>query len=49
MLYLIRDTSGDIQIAITFGGMLKQLRLAGPDAAVFNARGAWVAGRTVSK
>lgn len=47
MPYLIRCARGNIALAITYRGVLSALRDVGPDAAVFNLFGRWVAGRKV--
>ena len=44
-MYLIRDTDGDLGLAFTFKGALKQLALGTADAAVFTVTGRWIAGR----
>ena len=45
MLYFVRCIRGNFQIAIFFRGALAQLKLAGPDAAVYSMTGKWIAGR----
>lgn len=47
MLYIIRDTAGDIALALTFRGALGQLALGTYDAAVYTVAGRWIAGRRV--
>jgi len=45
MIYIVRCASGTNQAVVTFRGALKELALAGPDAAVFSVTGRWIAGR----
>lgn len=48
MPYLIRSSSGDCTIALTFAGALRTLRQVGPDAAIYTFTGMWLAGRRVA-
>lgn len=45
MIYVVRCASGTNQAVVTFGGALRELKSAGPDAAVFSITGKWIAGR----
>lgn len=48
MLYTVRCASGTNQTVVGWRGALLELRLCGPDAAVFTLTGKWVAGRVVT-
>lgn len=47
MLYFTRCTNDGFQVALSFRGALRTLRIMGPDAAVYTITRKWVAGRRV--